>query len=296
MCPNCNALQTIPDRALDGYFWHTSKPCPSCGSPIDWWVAFRRLLEGGSSFSMFSAVRAHQTVVQTGLRRGEILELDFEQLGLPKNARLLHINYTPNGHGLAPVEMHGNEPQRYQIPRRVSLYPVPKAGAETNEVPLAILYTWVETAVDDVAWDSLVDAFEAFSSGRFSALVVPANVAVESRVSRVLHKFLCKTVPVNRVEDFLRSAATYSYQFNVLLPVLVDAFGAPHMPDDLRGHLNHLRKTRNDLAHRGRFDKPLSVGDAANLLCAAVFGFEYCQIVGEVLEVSGVPKAARGPA
>jgi hypothetical protein len=129
-----------------------------------------------------------------------------------------------------------------------------------------------------------VQAFAAFVSGNYPALVIPANVAVESRLSRLLSSTLTlRDIPSYRVEDFLTSAATYSYQLNVVLPLILNLLGVPQLAPPVRGALNRLRSLRNSLAHLGQLKAEISSAEAAELVAGALFGFRFLEVVEPAL-------------
>jgi hypothetical protein len=105
--------------------------------------------------------------------------------------------------------------------------------------------------------------------------VVPANVAVESSLSITLNNYLPQHVGKERTKSFLKDAATYSHQLNVVLPILVGLLKLPSLPEQIRGLLNSLRGLRNDIAHLGATENPIGKEQCAELLCAALFGFQY---------------------
>jgi hypothetical protein len=109
--------------------------------------------------------------------------------------------------------------------------------------------------------------------------VIPANVAVEARLSRLLTSFLEQFVSKKRSASFLEEAATYSHQLNVLLPVFAALRGVPQLPDRIQGSLKTLRTYRNDIAHKGAPKKPIQQNDMANCLCAALFAFHYLNLI-----------------
>ncbi len=113
----------------------------------------------------------------------------------------------------------------------------------------------------------------------YQSTILPANVAVESTLSRLLTDFLENTVSKKRAEDFLTNAATYSHQLNVLLPALVKNTSVPLLPDEIRGKLNRLRELRHEMAHKGFIDQILTKDETAECLCAALFGFHYLNLI-----------------
>ncbi len=65
------------------------------------------------------------------------------------------------------------------------------------------------------------------------------------------------------------------------------------MTDALRGRLNRLRDLRNQVAHNGVTKKPLVPHEAAEMICAALFGFQYLKIlVAKYKELSAEANAA----
>ena len=226
-----------------------------------------------------SFVGAKTTVFVLPLHPGKKARYRFSENGVPLGSKVLYVNYTPNGpggNGLFPLEWHGNVPTRRFAMDEVTLQPVPVSDTEPPaETNLAIMVTWVPHSAADDAWQSLFDAFEAFIAERYSSVVVPANVAVESSLLVFLTRFLDPIVGKKKTEDFLSSAASYSHQLNVLLPLVAELRGMPRLPVHIAGCLNRLRSLRNDLAHSGATAAPLTRKETAQLLTAALFGFHY---------------------
>jgi hypothetical protein len=128
----------------------------------------------------------------------------------------------------------------------------------------------------------LVTAFESYVAQDFTAMIVSASVAVEAPLGTFLDTALTPITSSERREEFLRDAATFSYQLNVLLPLVLHRTQLPRMPEHLRGPLNRLRKLRNQIAHCGCFEQPLEQAQAAELICAAFFGFKYLEVLKQV--------------
>ncbi len=209
----------------------------------------------------------------------KVFELRFADHGVPADARLLVVNYTPQGGPVFPVELHGNRPLRHSIPPVVHLYgrvfPKPEAEA-VGTTEIAISVTWVAHGPDAEVWQSLTDAAEAYTNKRLEATVVPANAAVEDSVRSLLTDFFGRFgIPSKRVGSFLSDGATYSHQLNVLVPALVSVTGAPVLADSIRGALNRLNSLRNDVAHSGRFEAAVTPEQIGECLAAAIFGVHY---------------------
>ena len=60
-------------------------------------------------------------------------------------------------------------------------------------------------------------------------------------------------------------------------PNLCSAPGIPVLNSEIRGQLNRLRKLRNEIVHDGAPRKEVEPNQAAELICAAVFGFYYAR-------------------
>lgn len=55
-----------------------------------------------------------------------------------------------------------------------------------------------------------------------------------------------------------------------------------HLPNNIRGELNRLRKLRNDVAHRGSCVTQ-DLESAVKLVAAAIFGIRYAEILREAV-------------
>jgi hypothetical protein len=62
---------------------------------------------------------------------------------------------------------------------------------------------------------------------------------------------------------------------NVFLPFVCGQAGLPKLPEKIKASLNQLRVTRNTVVHSGTSGDKITSKQAAEGLCAAVFGFEY---------------------
>ena len=279
-CPACGAAITIQDIYTTAYFDKKPVLCPRCNAALDWWATvLREVRENFMMNQAFGPVGAQSVVFQITLRPGERTQYKLSDHDIPSDAKVLYVNYTPEG-SLFPVELHGNLATRRPLRSEVTLWPVPFASAaDTKTTNVNVLVTWVPHSQLDVSWGNLVDAFEAYAAGNYHSAVVPANVAVEAALSVFLFEYLARHAARDRVKRFLDDAATYSHQLNVLLPLVSALGGAPEIPDHIRGLLNRLRDLRNEIAHHGKLETPLSQGEAAELLCSALFGFRYVGLV-----------------
>lgn len=282
-CLSCHRGMGITVDRLVGYLKNEPVACPHCAVEVDW---FETLKQSSSFISIgFGAVGAMLSVIEVRLVPNGTVWVDLEK-SIGANKRLLWIQYTGRGDGKGvvwPIEVHGNDP--FRAPRaKFSLF-----GQVRGEVPAEpicqIGVTWVEHSPDDSSWTSLVDAFECFHDKDYTAMLVPANVAVESRMGRMLGDLLMKRVSLGkeRVERFLQDGATYGHQIDVLLPLIVAMTGAPPLRDRVAAGLKQLRTLRNAIAHRGEPGRKVDQDLAGELLVAALLGVVYVEMLREIL-------------
>jgi hypothetical protein len=283
-CPSCGHPIQINNNQVVNYFKQQPIQCESCHASLDWWTtSWKEIEENFMHNQAFAFIGAQTLLFKLTLKPGQRTAYRFSDYGIPADAKILYVNYTPSGGGLFPIEMHGNVPTRRFISNEVVLFPASFPGQPGNDTDVNVMVSWVPQTANEESWQSLVDAFEAFTHARYTSMVVPANVAVESALSRVLTGYLERFVSKKRTEDFLENAATYGYQLNVLLPVIASLKSLPLLPDNVRGALNKLRGLRNDLAHSGVLEKPLDQHSAAEVLCGALFGSHYVRFIDEQL-------------
>lgn len=243
-------------------------------------------------------IGAHQLVFAVVLRRGEPTTVDFTAAGIPEDARILRVYYTVRGEAgespLFPMQHLISQPEPPWIPRKLEIYPhCFDAYATTEKSELDILVSWLPANESDIVGTQLLAAFDAYDRADFQPatydnFVIPANTAVEVTVGRLMTRRLSDDVSVERLDDFLNNAATFGYQLNVLLPVIVKAAKGPELPANVRGRLNRLRSLRNQLAHAGIPDQTITRTEAAECLCAAYFGVEYVRVIEQLLGYSGL--------
>lgn len=279
-CPHCGAPMTIQDAYTVAYFDKAPIPCPACKADLDWWaVVLREIRDNFMMNQAFGPVGARSVLFQITLQPGERAHYKLSDHGILVDARVLYVNYTPKG-PLFRVELHGNVATRRFVRNKITLWPVPPTNpAEASSTEVNVLVSWVPHSQLDASWGNLVDAFEAYASGSYHSAVVPANVAVEAALSVFLFEYLIRYAAGDSVKRFLDDAATYSHQLNVVLPLVSALGGMPESPEHIRGLLNRLRRLRNQIAHDGRLETPLSPAETAEFLCSALFGFRYVGLV-----------------
>ena len=278
----CNACKAftfeISENHITQYFNGQNLICGKCGEQQDLWELIIRHFDWHVPEYIYSIVGGYHTTFLIDMQRNSVFDLDLTEVAIPSDAKILQIGYTPNGKGLFPIEMHGNVPPRHFIPNKLRLFGYP-FGEATESTPVAVSINWLPKERLITHWSNLVEAVEAFTNRNFAAMIIPANVAVESKLSHLLKVKLSKYVSNDRVERFLSDGATYSHQLNVLLPILSHYEKLPVLPDFIRGNLNSLRSLRNELAHDGKLKVEMESQRAGELICSAFFSLAYLQMI-----------------
>ena len=109
----------------------------------------------------------------------------------------------------------------------------------------------------------------------FSRVVVPAYSAFEVSVSRLIRELLLNVTSKESVEEFMVRDLSAASAVNVLVPFICRTLGVKDLPGDIRGRLTRLRRLRNKAVHEGLRDVDVNKNEIGELLCAAVFGFEF---------------------
>jgi hypothetical protein len=284
-CLKCRHPIYVREHYMLEYFNGIKIQCEECKEHHCWWDLVKNGITQNFMFSQaFAAIGANSSIIEFHLKPNEQTIFKFSEQGIPETAKILHVNYTPQGGGFFPIEVHGNDATRKQRHDQVVVWPMPIGDKQEELTKVCAFVTWVEHSNIDASWKSMISAFEAFSSNDLEASIVPANVAVESVVTPFLFEYINQFVGKSRVEAFLDDAATYGHQLNVLLPLITSMLGLPKLDDHIRGALNKLRGYRNEVAHQGAPEKALTKEEVAEMLSASLFAFYYIKYIRATLE------------
>ncbi len=214
------------------------------------------------------------------IEAGKYHEIRLASFGIPEDATILQVGYTPQGGGVFPVELHGNVPERRigNVLRLLGRAATMGDGTVGSISPVAIFVIWINQEKED-DWPYIVNAFEAFVARHYDRVIVPAQSAVEIALMPLARALLERHAAQDLVKQFTTGRLTFGNVLNIFLPFVSGQAGIPKLPDKIRGSLNKLRKKRNLLIHHGTVDANVTAQDAAEGLCAAVFGAEYVRYV-----------------
>ncbi len=282
-CPGCRFIVPPLREVSATYFDHGYVTCSQCGYSIDLWQATLGSLIRAAGWAFSLAVLGPKvTHFVFQLRANEGVALDLTRYGVSNGATVLAICYTPFGGNCLPMETHGNLPHRRFRGTKVNLYGLQTKTSEGIPIQeeisganIGAMVLWDPIEDSGAPWLYLVDALEALTLGQLSQAIVPAHAAAEISVTPVVRSILEQYAAKESVERFLKQELRFASILNVILPVTCALIGAQPLPDAIRGDLNRLRKLRNDFVHHGVLPSEVNPREVRELLCAAVFGFEY---------------------
>lgn len=280
---NCNDCDHPVSYSVDmlSYMHGETHQCTECKAEINIYQATVKTLIGQSSFIFKAAslIDTKRTVFTLQLQPETPFTLKFVDFGIPSSASITSINFTPEGGSLFPLIMQGNQimPARY-IPNELVLYPAPimrVPGEKVSETKINAFVTWTDSSNSDPSTLALLDAAYYFEQDLYEKLIVPANVAAERIIGNTCFTWLRNFSNKENTERFLQNSATYSSQLKILLPMIISLIGAPPLQHEIKGALNRLRELRNQIAHGGSLEQPLTKRDAAELFVSAVLTSNY---------------------
>ena len=101
-------------------------------------------------------------------------EIELQRVGIPEDAAILQVGYTPQGGGVFPIELHGNTPLRRIAGTTLRLLGMPMEGAGTHSSRVVISTVWVPNR-QEAGWPYLLDGFDAIVSRNYDRVIVPAQ-------------------------------------------------------------------------------------------------------------------------
>lgn len=281
LCLNCNGfLDFEPSNFID-FMQKKSTKCPSCQNSINWFdVVKKGIFDNFMENAALGYVGCKNSIFNFVIEPNTPKELDFENYGIPSNARILFINYTPQDGNLFPIEMHGNTSTLRFKKNKVLLYPRPFHNDEQlMTTTVSVLVSWFVPNDFDNTLLNLLEGFEEYIHGNYLSVFIPANVAIENTIYRVMDEFLKEFASTKKVEEFLTNNATYGHQLSILLPMFLSIKQQEKIPDSMMGNLSRLRRLRNEYAHNGKIENLPSKYEIAEILTSCLFIFHYMQFL-----------------
>lgn len=276
-CPLCGKHFVLINRemAITLYVRNIPIRCPSCHERLDLWSLLIEYINTDFfPHQVLRLVGSSESLFKISMKPNIPYEICFTDHGVPVDAEILYINLTPGTDKGVYTALMRNQYFPQKAPRRVGLLVCADAdSASESEIHVAV--SWIHPTPDASSWQALADAFESFHLGDYQGSIIPANVAVESMVRRLVSRVISQFSSRERVDSFLDNAATYSHQLNILLPVIAGLHKAEQLPTHIRGSLNRLRNIRNSVGHGRSATEKLDKKSMSQFLCAALFAFHY---------------------
>jgi hypothetical protein len=282
-CPKCGLIFEADDGALKQFF-EADVACSSCSKALSLWDVAQHQIE-----DTFVANGAHYVLLGCVFVAGEIkpvanrrIQVDLRpEVG---DGQLLHVEYLSIGNH--PVTVAEVRNPVYSIPPTIRplLDIITRAdfgGFKGTKLQVSFSYAR-RHVLDSTSGRLLLDAFIFYRDGSFDRMVVSANTCVEMLVSRYLHsKLISNGVSKKRVEPFLKQAATYSYQLNILLPLIHRLHPEiPALEGDVLQLLDELRQLRNNVVHEGATVGASARPQLRKMLAAAYIAYKYFGFYG----------------
>lgn len=290
-CPKCHYVLPPIAQAAPTYFDHGYITCCRCGERVDVWDAVLTRMKIQPPVPTISLVclGATTTHFEREITADKYHMIDLSEVGVPKDATVLQVGYTTQGvqgdPGVMPIELHGNVPQRRIIGNVLHLLGrALTSGDSLGTVSRVLIWVLWVPKDERESWSYIVNGFDAFVAQHYDRVIVPAQSAVEISTMPIIRELLERHASISNVKNFMGERLSFANVVNVLLPFMCGQAAIPKLPDKIRDSLSTLRAIRNNLVHRGLGGNEVTAGQAAEGLCAAVFGCEYARFVGPKLK------------
>lgn len=266
-CLKCKRPNTISANFFESFFAQVLESCNGCGGVInDFDTIHYQLTLNFLNNNPFYLIYAQSCFIQIGLESEKQFTLDLIDFGIPSEAKIIYINYTPTG-DLFPLEMHGNVPVRNSINHCINLYPVNLLKTEAKTGGVNIMVSWL--SVKDEIYLSMLEALEYFVVKKYTSMIIPLHTCMEALLDRYLIKYL----KVN----FNKEITTLNYynKLHILLPMSLEKNELSLVKDAI-SDLDDLRDRRNKLVHSKKV-KSLQDDVCIKLLASSIFIFYFLQ-------------------
>jgi hypothetical protein len=280
VCRNCLFTLPVLDRLAPDYFEGRPIVCENCHQPVDLWectlsqfrtpeVPFLGLISAGSTQSGFLF----------NLAAGQSKELDLTEYGVPSDALILDVSFTPQGGNCLPLMVHGNRAYTRTVGTKFWVYGRPILDCVSEPGRISARVVWVKNHKESPSGSYLLDALDAAAGRRWSNVVLSSYIAFEVSLMPLVTKSMQKFISKKRIENLPPNEISSSSAWNVLLPLLLAANSVPTAPEPVSDALNGARKLRNRIVHEGLLEPEVNENAAGQALCASLFGLAYLRYV-----------------
>lgn len=288
-CPgNCGSVLRLDAYFPGPFFQGQEAQCPSCGKRFDLWDhAVNLLREKAQLFRNKGAafIGGCEIYFNFQLPPGETVEIDLSQYGVPEDAKLIYVVYTPQLGAGWPIEMHGNQPLQHRTSHKMVFYgkPFPSTvdeGGNRHDVCMSV--TYIPKTPDQIPFENLSNAYEHFLADNYEEMILPSAVALEFAVERVTVEMLKHA----KLSDNLNPSKRLSLE--VIIPLICKLYGLPVLDKRIVEPVLKLWSLRDQMAHAGVLKNQLDLGGSAHLLAAAMFCLNYLVFARNSMKLSMV--------
>jgi len=169
-CPKCFYVLPPISEAAPTYFEQGYVTCSECKAPADLWdvVLARMNVDPPMPKMSLVCLGAAQTTFQREISADKYHMIDLTEVGVPKDATVLQVGYTPQGTegqgSVMPIELHGNVPQRRVVGSVLHLLGRAMISGDGTVGTVSRVSIWVLWVPYDKAesWSYIVSGFDAF--------------------------------------------------------------------------------------------------------------------------------------
>lgn len=288
ICYDCGSVNPpAGDNDFRSFFEDSLWTCVSCFTKVSLWeILFLHIrnvhpLMPGIVALGLGSVKHLQEVLEPD----QTLFIDLDEHGIPEDATVIDVFITPQMNPDDPHVFPALGVQRLSaraLPHVVPILPSRQWITDSEATPMAthlsIMVIWLPSP-SEPEQEPLYSAATSFSNGDFRGSIIPAQIAFEMKLNKILSAHYANFGNTNEVNSFLTSGATYGYQLRFILPSLLQFTEAPPMPESLKDALKALNKKRNKVGHEHH---ETSREEACKMLLASVFGYRYLSIYGHL--------------
>ncbi|HEX8779701.1 MAG TPA: hypothetical protein VF728_00835 [Nocardioides sp.] len=291
-CPKCSTVRLLDFLVFPDFFDGRPPRCASskCKQEFDLIEALLADIKKKDKAPgiALSVAGCTSTVFAIELVPDEVNVLDFESIGVPEDARYIHLDLSTcavGDQGYLPLVVPERGSTAHPVlGRTVRVYPTPIPPAPKLDNPSGLnkgTVTWAHRLIDESPFIRLVDAFAYFAAGDYATSVIRSQTAVEEMLTYVVNDRLPGASIDIRSDPIER--AGHEMRMTVLLPVVARLRGVKPLDRRIWNWALDLYRVRNQLAHSGRAKVNLSQGQVAQHLCAALVLMQYVFVLNHDL-------------
>ena len=266
-CQSCGSeAYSLGDRAIEDYIYLKRSQC-KCGGVLDLWSLVNGCLMNNDRMTRFALTVGlyHSVILKCPVGQAYTVNWNIIQRSYP-NAKIVENRLTVTEGNLIAVE---HEDSTFET--SVGLL----AHTSEDNYGAVKVEAVFNTHEPDFAQTMVMDAIKLFNRKRFFEMVIPANVAVEIMLCKVLERVFDSIIPHEARKSLFANSLTYGYMLSSMLPITCRLAGFPLLPKEVLDSLTQLRKTRNAVAHNGKSDNKHQPADYARMLSAAAIACRY---------------------